>query len=167
MKIKLLILLCFLVLFFAGCSTELPDQIPDSFYFEVSWGFVYSYNSKTCELEAGYNIDLDVECKTQLILSDEELNEIYQLIRDNKLDRRTGEINTKKYDCVPLQIVLLRFYIDNQEYMIKLMNTNIYEDYRNYIAGKKQSKVIRQIIFDYIINKDEYKNLPENQLYFD
>ena len=68
-------------------TTSLSETMPLDFSFKIKFGFDGYYNSSTNILENGYNHDLNESCKTILKLSKQQLNEIYLLLREAKIDK--------------------------------------------------------------------------------
>jgi hypothetical protein len=168
MKIMIFLLI---VLFISGCTvyrtTNLPEEMPEDFSFSVHWEFDGYYDSKTMELKKGYNYDLECECKTQLELTDAQLKEIYQIIRNAKVDSFSKEIKTKYDESIPSADLVITIQYGNINHTVKLLNSYLNDDMNEYLGGKEVGMAIKEIIENYIINTDEFKSLPENQLYYD
>ena len=96
------LLVCVLLLFalcFAGCDTymtSLPHKMPEDFSFSLTFDFDGYYDSKSGVLKNGYNYDLDRECETTLIFTEEELQEIYSIFLEGSIDRWEEELTVNK-----------------------------------------------------------------------
>ena len=166
-------ILCLLVLFsllvlITGCArTNLPEEMPDSFAFSINWGFDGKYDSSTKVLSNGYNYDLDVKCKTELNLSKEQLQEIYEIVRNAKIDTYKEKIVTNKRVQSPTSELKITIYYGGEEHSVILLNSYLNDDMSLYLQGEKVGKAIKKIVEEYITSSDEYKSLPENQLTYE
>jgi hypothetical protein len=166
---KKIILLLFVMLI-SGCNyrtTNLPEDMPEDFSFSVHWEFDGYYDSKTMELKKGYNYDLECECKTQLEMTNDKLKDIYRIIRNAKVDSFSEEIRTKNDESVPSANFVITIQYGNINHTVKLLNSFLNDDMNEYLSGKEVGIAIKDIIENYIINTDEFKSLPENQLLYD
>lgn len=163
-----LFILVFLLFAFVGCvSSKLPDEMPEDFSFSIYWGFDGEYDSNTKVLSNGFNYDLNIECKTELELSNEQLQEVYEIIKKAKIDIFDEVIKTKHEIGIPSSDLKITISYGNEKYTVTLLNSYLNDDMDKYINGKQVGKAIKQIVENYIISSDEYKSLPENQLLYD
>lgn len=166
-KIISFILLTSLILL-CGCSRlRLPRKMPTDFYFTVSWGFDGHYDSRTKILSKGYNYDLEQECATELVLSEEDLEEIYKIIRRVRIDKEFKEYNPKFFHSSPSPALGLNVFYENQVYSVIVEGAGLNDSMFFYKEGRRIARAIRKIVQNYIINTEEYKSLPENQLFYD
>jgi hypothetical protein len=161
-----------LVLFLlCGCTvyrtTNLPEEMPADFSFSVHWGFSGNYDSKTQELKDGFNYDLDCECKTQLELTVAELEEIYQIIRNAKIDSYNKEIMTERFSHTPSADMVITFHCGDIDHSVTLFGAYLTDNMNEYLGGKEVGMAIKEIVQNYIINTEEFKSLPEDQQVFE
>lgn len=147
-------------------KTALPLTMPEDFSFSIHWGFDGYYDSATHELKNGYNEDLACVCKTELILTNEELTEIYRLLRSVKIDTIPEEINAGGLDIVPSYINYVKYEINNASKIVYIYNTQDIE-IENWSCYKELGYAFDKIVNEYIESSEEYKSLPENQNRYD
>ena len=81
------LILVLTVITLSSCSKALPKEMPDDFSFSVRWGVGHNtYNSLTGELRSPTGT---VSC----FLSDEDLDSVYEILRDLKLQSYGDEIS--------------------------------------------------------------------------
>lgn len=81
------LILVLTVITFSSCSKALPKEMPDDFSFSVRWGLgCNTYNSLTGELRSPTGT---VSC----FLSDEDLDSVYEILSDLKLQSYGDEIS--------------------------------------------------------------------------
>ena len=167
-NIKHVLILVFLLFALVGCvNSKLPEQMPEDFSFSIYWGFDGEYDSSTKVLSNGFNYDLNIECKTELELSKEQLKEVYEIIKKAKIDTFDEVIKTKYEIARPSSDLKIIISYGNEKYTVTLLHSNLNDDMDKYLNGKQVGKAIKQIVENYIISSDEFKSLPENQLLYE
>lgn len=161
-----LVLVC--LLFLLGCAnSDLPKEMPEDFSFSIGWGYDAKYDSKTKLLSNGYNFDMEKACVTELELGEEDLEEIYHIIRKSRIEKYDEVLHPKFVDRLPSADFRLTITYADIKYSVRIENTYLSDNMMFYKEGKGIARAIRKIINDYIINTEEYKSLPENQLVYD
>lgn len=167
MKKIIPILLILLILCLSGCNTSsLPKEMPDDFSFSIHFDMDGYYDSKTKELKNGYNYDLNQECKTSLTLSNEELKTIYSELRKINIDAIPEDISISPVAPKPHPMPYIEIRYGDYIHKVRMLNVPNYntEEWFNY---KDFGNVFNNIVEKYIKNKEEYKNLPDNQILYD
>lgn len=143
-------------------ESDLPKEMPEDLSFIVQWNFDGKYDLKTGIIENGYNYDLDVECKTKLILTENEIKEIYKIIRDARIDKvySKKEIETKNKIVTPAPELRITICYGDYEHKIILNNAISTDNLETYVRCKEEAIAIRKIVNNYIVNKEAYINLP-------
>lgn len=147
-------------------ETLLPEVMPEDFAFALKWSFTGQYDSSTKVVSDGYNFDLDMECKTELILDEEELQDIYTILRNVKVDTISDYFVVSYEMVVPAYNLVLEYRFGNTTKRIEVDGAS-HTRVEEWLENKDFGYAFYKIVDDYIKNSDEYKSLPENQLYFD
>lgn len=142
-------------------ETALPKDVPDDFSFEVTFGFDGRYNSKTGELRNGYNNIQKIECKTTLFLSDEKLKEIYDLLKDAKIDTIPDNIMASYTHGDPNYNIYIKYSYGDVEKSIVAYEANFAKN-GQWESCQELANSYYKIINEYIKNTDEFKSLPKN-----
>jgi putative lipoic acid-binding regulatory protein len=161
-RVYLLLLVCFLFIFIR--FSKLPKEMPEDFAFSIKWSYDGKYDSSTKILSKGYNYDLQCECKTELELSKEQLQEIYEIIKEARIDNYNETIRTKFSSRSPNSDLQITISFREEKYSVTLLNSYLSDNMNFYLSGRAVGKAIKKIVQKYITSSDEYKSLPENQL---
>lgn len=165
------LLVCVLLLFalcFAGCDTymtSLPHKMPEDFSFSLTFDFDGYYDSKSGVLKNGYNYDLDRECETTLIFTEEELQEIYSIFLEGSIDRWEEELTVNK-SIPPSYVIEITFTANSQTEKVKIYGAS-HIGLDEWETGVRLGKAYYRIVDEYIKNTEEYKSLPPNQNWYD
>ena len=165
------LLVCVLLLFalcFAGCDTymtSLPPKMPEDFSFSLTFDFDGYYDSKSGVLKNGYNYDLDRECETTLIFTEEELQEIYSIFLEGSIDRWEEELTVNK-SIPPSYVIEITFTANSQTEKVKIYGAS-HIGLDEWETGVRLGKAYYRIVDEYIKNTEEYKSLPPNQNWYD
>ncbi len=165
------LLVCVLLLFalcFAGCDTymtSLPHKMPEDFSFSLTFDFDGYYDSKSGVLKNGYNYDLDSECETTLIFTEEELQEIYSIFLEGSIDRWEEELTVNK-SIPPSYVIEITFTANSQTEKVKIYGAS-HIGLDEWKTGVRLGKAYYRIVDEYIKNTEEYKSLPPNQNWYD
>ena len=166
-KIIIPILLLLICLCLSGCNnSNLSKEMPDDFSFSIHFDMDGYYDSKTKELKNGYNYDLDQECKTNLTLSNEELKEIYNKLRKLKFDTIPEDITVSLYPPKPHPVPYVEIRYGDYIHKVTMLNVPSY-NIKEWTSYKNLGNVFNEIVEKYNKNKEEYKNLPDNQILLD
>ena len=165
------LLVCVLLLFalcFAGCDTymtSLPHKMPEDFSFSLTFDFDGYYDSKSGVLKNGYNYDLNRECETTLIFTEEELQEIYSIFLEGSIDRWEEELTVNK-SIPPSYVIEITFTANSQTEKVKIYGAS-HIGLDEWETGVRLGKAYFRIGDEYIKNTEEYKSLPPNQNWYD
>lgn len=166
MKKIILTIILLTSFFLVGCNftkTSLPEKRPNDFSFAVKWSFVGTYDSLTKKLRNGHNYDLNVDCTASLFFESYQLDEIYEIIRNVKIDTYDDVINVSDEVVVPrLDCYIIIRYGDYQK---KITLNNVVSE--KIVRGKQVLDTINKIVEDYIYPSKAYKSLPANQEFYD
>ncbi len=153
----------FLVVFtFVGCnSTSTKNQLPESKPKDFNFVFNYGINAKNQldTIKGQFTKDMVSEASitTNIKLSDDEINTIYlEMKKINILDypdRFNPKSNTTQ---TPFDTYSIKIIIDGKEKSIYWKDENVSET-KEAIQLRKLFKKIQEII----VNKEEFKKLPE------
>ena len=168
-KILVMIYLVIGCLTLAGCDsnrTSLPRKMPDNFAFSLTFSYSGSYDSKTGVLKNGYNFDLNCDCETILKFSEEEMKEIYEIFRESFIDRRQKELTVSDNLVKPsydIKISIIAGTI-SKNITIHGATSITVDEWKN---SKRLGEAYYKIVDDYIMASNEFKSLPENQVFYD
>ena len=160
------IIFMFLLFVLVGCS-YMPKKC-DDFSFSLIWGVygISSYDSKTGELVKTKDATNPSDYVTTYFLSEEELNLIYNYIKDANLNKYKDVYNPNWFKGTnPSSTIILSYSYDGYEKTISSIDIAIGYDADNP-RGDKYLKVIKSIV-DILTNTDEWKALPDYEKYYD
>jgi len=156
--------LCLSLIVFSlvGCnstSTEnkLPASIPEDFNFVFNYGINAKNQLDTIKGEYTKDMVTDSSITTSLKLSDEEMNTIYSemkkinILSYPKIFKPKSNAQQTPFDTYSIKIIA-----DGSEKNISWNDENVSEA-KDAVQLRKLFKIIQEII----INKDEFKKLPE------
>ncbi|ADI00249.1 hypothetical protein [Salisediminibacterium selenitireducens] len=153
---KLLFLL-FLLFVLGACNSTgevLPDEKPDDFAFSLKYGVTAANELNTYNNTYTKDLVEDGTATTEMILSNEEMNFIYEKFRSADV-LGLPEENGESPCMEPYNRYELSMTVDDEDYTVKwdtsceTIALNNWKDTMNVIN--------REIIFP----KDEYQSLPE------
>ncbi|MBQ8293478.1 MAG: hypothetical protein IJX78_06760 [Bacilli bacterium] len=169
---KKILISMFLLIFslcLVGCDTNmtsLPEEMPEDFSFALTFGFNGYYDSKTGVLKNGYNYDLDCECETTLLFTEQELKEIYEIFLEGSIDRWNEKLTVSDNLVNPSYTIDIFFTANNKTIDITIYGAS-YISFDKWENGVKLGKAYYKIVNQYIKESEEYKALPENQILYD
>lgn len=143
------------------CGETKTAELPDDFAFSLTWGFDGAYDSKTGLLENGYNYKLGAKCETTLVLTHEELMDIYRLFynanfTEIKEDFVVGNVFVQPYYDIEISYTIngetVDFTIDGEVLAYFYTDWELHSE-----LGYAYYKIV-----DFIRNTEEYKSLPPN-----
>ena len=153
---------------FAGCvGKKLPKEMPEDFSFSITWGTfgISSYDSKTGRLVKTKDATVPDDYVTTYILTDDELKNIYNMIRDMEIEDY-GEFGAIDFGASdPYLTLSLTVEADGFYKTVTADEVSGYND-GNTPRAKRYLEVIRYIR-DILINTDEWKALPDYEFYYD
>ena len=171
-----LILACaVLLIYFGGCAESQPPkeeteetQIPEDFSFALTWGVygISSYDSKTGKLVKTKDATDPEDYVTQLELSEETLEEIYEMIRKLKPDSYPDEYDPDpNRSSDPSADLILTVRTGDDVKTITAKEVSLTYETRS-IKGKRYIKTCRAIS-DILTSTEEWKALPDYEFFYD
>jgi hypothetical protein len=158
-RTPLSLLITILLLVISGCSVKntLPDEMPNDFDFLVQFGVGSKNEINTFDNTVTKDLVVDGTITEKIPLTKEEIKRIYQKMKQvNVLEPK--KLEPKKKSCMQTPY-------EEDKWKIKLNGETITfyltEEYCNPTKDAKQLFELRNYIFDIVLNKDEYKELPE------
>lgn len=143
------------------CGETHTVELPDDFSFSLTWSFDGEYDSQTGHLENGYNYKLGAKCETTLVLTREELMDVYRLLYNAnafeiKEDFVVGNVLVEPYYDIEISYTIngetIDFTIDGEVFARYYTDWELYPEF-----GYAYYKIV-----DFIKNTEEYKALPPN-----
>ena len=158
-KIILLTIIASLIFSISGCTNadQLPEQMPEDFSFYIEWGYsLSSYDSATGILRKMSG----EKYVTTYMMSDEELKNVYELIRDMKPERYGDWIgNSLEYqEADPCMDICLTIRAGNVEKTIEAKAAADLSSGKSPRA-KRYFETVKKIV-DILTSTDEWKSLP-------
>lgn len=155
----LILLITIALLVITGCSVKntMPDEVPNDFNFLVQFGVGSKNEINTFDNTVTKDLVTDGTITEKIPLTKEEVKMVYQKMKKiNVLEPK--KLEPKKKSCKQTPY-------DEDKWKIKLNGETITfylsEEYCNPTKDAKQLIDLRNYIFDIVLNKDEYKRLPE------
>lgn len=146
------LILVLTVVSLSSCQAALPKEMPDDFSFSVRWGLGHnSYDSLTGELRSPTGT---VSC----FLSDEDLDSVYEILRDLKLQSYGDEIPIYTYlSGDPCADVYITFSADGFDKTVTCRDVIEYKG-----LTPKTDRYLKAIkkISEILTATDEWKSLP-------
>ena len=143
------------------CGETKTVEMPNDFAFSLTWGFDGKYNSQTGHLENGYNYKLGAKCETTLVLTHEELMDVYRLLYNAnafeiKEDFVVGNVLVEPYYDIEISYTIngetIDFTIDGEVLARSYTDWELYPEF-----GYAYYKIV-----EFIKSTEEYKALPPN-----
>lgn len=135
----------------------MPDEMPNDFEFSVQFGVGSKNEINTFNNTVTKDLVVDGTITKKIPLTKEEIKSVYEKMKQiNVLEPK--KLEQKKKRCMQTPY-------SEDKWKIKLNGETITfylsEEYCNYTNDAKQLIELRNYIFDIVLNKDEYKKLPE------
>ncbi|RDW18212.1 hypothetical protein CWR48_11535 [Oceanobacillus arenosus] len=146
----------------SSTTKSMPEKIPDDFNFSVQFGVGKKNEINTFKGTVTKDLISDGTATTEIILTDLELNDIYEKMKEVNI------IETKTFIPEPIDgmvCVQQPHGEDIWEIIIK-GETIIYsfsEEYCEPTNDAEELMDLRNYVFDIIKSKDEYKELPPSK----
>lgn len=164
MLFKKTMFLCLFLIGFSlfGCnSTSTENQLPSSIPKDFNFVFNYGVNAKNQidTTKGQYTKDMvtDNSITTDFKLSDEEMNTIYSEMKKINILSYPENFKPKSNTLqTPFDTYLIKIIADGREKNISWKDENV-SDSKDAVQLRELFKKIQEII----INKDEFKKLPE------
>lgn len=158
-----------MMLSFVACSTKsLPEEMPEDFSFEITWGTygVSSYDSKTGELVKTSHATNTEDYVTKYELSDENKRLIYDYIRTLNPDDYPDEYNPNEgVYSEPSMTLILTVCANGTEKTIKAENIAHADDSKS-TKGRRFLSTCNKIT-DILTSSEEWKALPDYEFLYD
>lgn len=162
-----LVIVCFsLVLFTLGCNSQMekdefmPKEMPSDFGFSLSFGVQKHNVVNTFEGTVVKDLIVDGTASTPLVLTDEEMQEIFDMMRDIHIAEEKDFIPKPQFGSVCMKEP---YEVDEWEIVING------ETIRHFISGTycdptedtKEMLELRRFVWEIVKSKEEFKILPE------
>jgi hypothetical protein len=155
------LLIAIVLLVISGCSgkNNMPDDMPNDFDFLVQFGVGSKNEINTFDNTVTKDLVIDGTITKKIPLTKEEIKKVYEKMKEvNVLESK--KLEPKKKRCMQTP-----YGEDN--WKIKLngetITFNLSEEYCNPTKDAKQLIELRNYIFGMVMNKEEYKQLPESR----
>lgn len=144
-----------------ACGGTKTVEMPNGFAFSLTWGFDGAYDSKTGLLKNGYNYQLGVDCETTLILTREELMDIYRLLYNANAFDIKGDFTVSEILGHPSYRVKFSYSMNGETVSFIIDGETFVRDYTDWQVNQAFGYAYYQIV-DFIKSTEEYKALPPN-----
>ncbi len=141
---------------FSSCSS---DEVPDDFYFTISWGVNGDsyYNSKTGDLRRSRDDSENAsDYSTTLVLSEEDMKTIYDLITEFDLDSQPDEYNGANYKPQ----TTLQLAVHDKNYSKTITVTNPVSPSKASNESERLFYALCDKILEIITSTEEWESLP-------
>ncbi|RTQ94511.1 hypothetical protein [Lysinibacillus telephonicus] len=159
-------LLLLFALFITGCDSNevskesskvvMPAKMPSDFDFKIQFGVMKNNEINTFENTVTKDLIADGTVKVNLTFTTEEMTKIYEKMKEVNI--------TEKKDLIPKTDCMQEPFSED-EWMITIngesINHYVSEQYCDTTDDAKQLIELRNYIFTLVKSKEEYKNLPE------
>ena len=147
----------FLIFSLTGCinTTTLPKEMPEDFSFSIVWGTIHSYDSETGTLAKRQ----DKEYTTTYMMSEEELQTVYNLIYKLNIEKYDDEIGQDEFlGAAPSINMKLTVHVGDLEKTIIATGTAGFNSGKT-LRAKKYAKTLAAIA-DILTATEEWQALP-------
>jgi len=165
---KIMCLCLFLIAFsFVGCnSTSTKNQLPESKPKNFNFIFNYGVNAKnqldTAKGQFTKDMVLEPSITTNLKLTDDEMNTIYSEMKKINILGYPDKFNPKRNMIqTPFATYSIKIIVDDKEKSIYWKDENV--------SQSKEATQLRNLfkkIQEIIVNKDEFKKLPDSKNHY-
>jgi hypothetical protein len=157
---KSLLILIFCVFLLASCNSlhegsKLPEEIPDDFNFVLNYGYEARNIIDTFENSYTKNMILNDDQTIEMILSDEEMNLIYDEMKEADI-LNSAENATDSSCAKPHEVNKLKLTLNGKDYEREWITS-----YCDNTPDNKLKNFIAFVHQEIIMAKEEYKALPE------
>ena len=166
---KLLLTIGFCVaMLLTACTQEKAEKEPEEFSFKLTWNVfgVSSYDSKTGELIKSSDATYPEDYTTSYFLTEEELDEVYELIMDLDMESYPEEYDPFKGEMsTPSQTLILEACIGGEKMIIRAEDISL----SDRAGNKKGQKFLDtcDTISRMLMDTEEWKALPEYEFLYD
>jgi hypothetical protein len=153
----LLVVITLLVI--SGCSgkNNMPDEMPDEFDFLVKFGVGSKNEINTFDNTVTKDLVVDGTITEKIPLTKKEIKMVYEKMKEvNVLESK--KLEPKKKRCMQTPYSEDKWKINLNGETITLY---VSEEYCNPTKDAEKIIELRNYILDIVLNKDEYKKLPE------
>ena len=141
-------------------------ELPDDFAFSLTWGFDGAYDSKTGLLENGYNYHLGAACETTLVLTREELMDVYRLLYNANAFAIKEDFWISDRLGSPYYTINFSYSIEGEPVNFKIDGEPFLNYYTDWEVHQEFGYAYYKIV-DFIKNTEEYKALPPNTNFYE
>ncbi|MBL4935077.1 hypothetical protein JK636_04815 [Clostridium sp. YIM B02515] len=154
--------LFFITLSFVGCNSantenQLPELKPKDFNFIFNYGVNAKNQLDTTKGQFTKDMVLEPSITTNLKLSDDEMNTIYLEMKKINILNYSDKFNPKSNTIqTPFSTYSIKIIVDGKEKSIYWKDENV--------SQSKEATQLRNLfkkIQEIIVNKEEFKKLPE------
>jgi hypothetical protein len=155
--LSLFIAIVLLAISGCGVKNTMPDEMPNDFAFSVQFGVGSKNEINTFDDTVTKDLVVDGTITKKIPLKKEEIKRVYQKMKQiNVLEPK--ELEPKKKSCMQTPYGEDKWEIElNGETITFYLS----EEYCKPTRDAKQLIELRNYILDIVLNKDEYKKLPE------
>ncbi len=150
---------------------EMPEEMPEDFSFSLQWNThgISSYDSQTGLLVKTRDVveRAPEEYQATLVLPEEQLTEIYGLLRDLGLESypERFDINSR-FKCDPSMTLGVTVRWGEKQHTVTCTDVAFYEDASASLRGQQFLTAHRQIM-EILIATPEWAALPEYEVYYE
>lgn len=148
------------------CGETDTVELPDDFAFSLTWGFDGAYDSKTGLLENGYNYHLGADCETTLVLTREELMDVYRLLCNANAFAIKEDFWISDRLGSPYYTINFSYSIEGEPVNFKIDGEPFLNYYTDWEVHQEFGYAYYKIV-DFIKNTEEYKALPPNTNFYE
>ena len=165
-KIVLALGLC-VVMFLSACVQEKVEKEPEEFSFKLTWNTygVSSYDSETGKLVKTSDATHPEDYITSYFLTEEEMDEVYELIMDLDMESYPKEYDPFKGEMSePSQTLILEVCLDGEEMIIEAKDISLSAN-----AGNKKGQRFLdtcETISRMLMDSEEWESLPEYEFLY-
>lgn len=148
------------------CGATETVSLPEDFSFALSYGFDLYYDSKTGYLKNGYNVELNSINETTLVLTQDELMNIYRILYNGNLLNIRENFDATQDLWVPSYNIRFSYTINGEttEFVISKAS---YATYSQWEIHSEFCYAYQTVVKEFILDSEEYKSMPPNDNIYD
>ena len=135
--------------------------MPNDFAFSLTWGFDGKYDSQTGHLENGYNYQLDADCETTLVLTQEELMNVYRLLYNANAFTIKENLIVGNTSWMPSYMIFISYSVGGETVNFSIDGEYDAYYYSDWDVHPEFGYAYYKIV-EFIKSTEEYKALPPN-----
>lgn len=148
------------------CNATESVALPENFSFTLTYSFDLKYDSKTGHLKNGYNFDLDMPCQTTLIFDREELMNIYRILYNGNLTEIREDFDATDQLVVPSYTINISYTIGEETVEFEIYGAS-YVSYSEWLVYPEFCYAYKKVVKEFILDSEEYKSMPPNQMVYE